>query len=43
MGREIAVVYRWKYVAIPEVAMTISMRPHWQLDSFGGGTDCVRG
>ena len=27
--------YRWKYVAIPEVAMTISMRPHWQLDSFG--------
>ena len=35
MGREIAVVYRWKYVAIPEVAMTISMRPHWQLDSFG--------
>lgn len=32
---EIAVVYRWKYVAIPEVAMTISMRPHWQLDSFG--------
>lgn len=25
----------WKYVAIPEVAMTISMRPHWQLDSFG--------
>ena len=30
-----AIVYRWKYVAIPEVAMTISMRPHWQLDSFG--------
>jgi len=30
-----AIVYRWKYVTILEVAMTISMRPHWQLDSFG--------
>lgn len=30
-----AIVYRWKYVTIPEVALTISMRTHWQLDSFG--------